>query len=73
MSYRLGKNIVATVTYYDVMDFPLTAFEIWKHLLEHNRDNHLLTEAVTLGAVWRVLLSGQLASKIVEKNGFYFL
>lgn len=73
MSYQLGKNVVATVTYYDVMDFPLTAFEVWKHLLEHDRDNHPLTTAVPFGEVWRLLHSDQFSGKIVEKNGMYFL
>ncbi|MFZ3032034.1 MAG: hypothetical protein WA082_03290 [Candidatus Moraniibacteriota bacterium] len=73
MSYILGKNIVGTVTYYDVMDFPLTAFEVWKHLLEHDREHPALTETVTLGDVWGVLHSEQLTGKIAEQNGFYFL
>lgn len=29
----LGKHIFATLVYYDVMDYPLTSFEVWKHLL----------------------------------------
>lgn len=73
MSYQLGRNITATVTYYDVMDFPLTAFEIWKHLLEYDREHPMLTESVTLYEVWDVLHSEQLVQKISEQNGFYFL
>jgi len=73
MSYLLGKNIVATVTYYDVMDFPLTLFEIWKYLIEHNRDGNHLDRPVTLGEVWDVLHSDQCARRIEHKNGFYFL
>lgn len=73
MSYLLGKNIVGTVTYYDVMDFPLTAFEIWKHLLEHDREHPALTQAVALGDVWSVLHSEQLTGKIAERDGLYFL
>lgn len=73
MSYLLGKNIVATVTYYDVMDFPLTLFEIWKYLIEHNRDGNHLDRPVTLGEVWDVLQGDQCARRIEHKNGFYFL
>lgn len=73
MSYLLGKNIVATVTYYDVMDFPLSAFEIWKHLLEYDREKNPLTEPVTLGVIWAMLHSEQFAGRICEQNGFYFL
>ncbi len=73
MYYQLGKNIVATVTYYDVMDFPLTAFEIWKHLLEYDREKPALTEPVSFFQVWQILHSEQLSGKISEKNGWYFL
>lgn len=73
MSYLLGKNIVATVTYYDVMDFPLTPFEIWKHLLEHDRDVNHLDHPVSLGEIWSMLHSDQFVGRIAEKNGFYFL
>lgn len=73
MSYLLGKNIVATVTYYDVMDFPLTLFEIWKYLLVHDRNGNHLDRPVTLDEVWDVLQSDQCARRIEHKNGFYFL
>ena len=73
MSYLLGKNITATVAYYDVMDFPLTSFEIWKHLLEHDRERPMLTESVTLYEVWDILHSEQLREKVQEKDGLYFL
>lgn len=33
MVENLSKNILATICYYDVMDYPLTSFEIWKHLI----------------------------------------
>jgi hypothetical protein len=73
MHYQLGKNIVATVTYYDVMDFPLTAFEVWKHLLEYDREHPALTEPVSFFDVWQILHSEQLSGKIAQKNGWYFL
>lgn len=73
MSYLLGKNIMATVTYYDVMDFPVTAFEVWKHLLEYDRERSLVTEPVTLGVVWRLLHSEQFAGRLSESTGFYVL
>ncbi len=73
MTYLLGKNIVATVTYYDVLDFPLTAFEVWKHLLEYDRTEHTETAPVTLPVVWQLLHSEHLSAKIAEQDGFYFL
>ncbi len=73
MSYQVGKNIVATVTYYDVIDFPLTAFEIWKHLLTPDREKNTVAADVTLSEIWQILHSEQLSGKLAEKNGFYFL
>ncbi len=73
MSYQLGKNITATVAYYDVMDFPLTSFEIWKHLIEHDREQPKLLGGASYREVWDILHSEQLAEKIQEQNGFYFL
>ncbi|MEK9151158.1 MAG: hypothetical protein AAB547_00835 [Patescibacteria group bacterium] len=72
MSYLLGKNIVVTVTYYDVFDMPLTVLEIWKHLMaQDSGDGH--GEPCTLGDVARFLAAGTLDAKIGGKNGFYFL
>lgn len=31
----LAKNILATIAYYDVLDFPMTSFEVWRHLIRH--------------------------------------
>jgi len=73
MSYRLGKNIVATVTYYDVFDMPLSAFEIWKHLVSQKDDDVSHNQPCSLGDIFKFLASGQLQSKIEEKNGMYFL
>ncbi|MDO8565630.1 MAG: hypothetical protein Q7S04_00400 [Candidatus Moranbacteria bacterium] len=73
MSYRLGKNIVVTVTYYDVLDMPLSAFEIWKHLISQKDDDVSHNQPCTLGDIYKFLASGQLDAKIEEKNGMYFL
>lgn len=73
MSYRLGKNILATVTYYDVLETPLTSFEIWKHLITQNSEQLVCNRPCTFGDVVKFLASEELNKKIVEKNGFYFL
>ena len=73
MSYHLSKNILAVVTYSDVLDMPMTSFEIWKHLIAYERDNGLCDRPCTLGDIERTLKSEQLSSKIEEKNGMYFL
>ncbi|MFA5961161.1 MAG: hypothetical protein WC848_00585 [Parcubacteria group bacterium] len=33
MSDSLSQNILATICYYDVLDYPLTVFELWKYLI----------------------------------------
>ncbi|MDD2766209.1 MAG: hypothetical protein PHH40_00410 [Candidatus Moranbacteria bacterium] len=73
MSYRLGKNILATVTYYDVLEMPLTSFEIWKHLITQSTDQLACDRPCTIGDIVKFLRTGQLEKKIEEKNGFYFL
>ena len=73
MNYHLGKNIVATVTYYDVLDMPLTAVEIWKPLMAYEPEQKRDERGCTMGEVFRVLASGQLDAKIEERDGFYFL
>ena len=37
MSDNLSQNILATICYYDCLDYPLTAFEVHKYLTTHNQ------------------------------------
>jgi len=71
MSYRLSKNIVATVAYYDVFQRPLTAFEIWKHLIAHDRDTS--HESCRFSDILKALSSENIMSKLSEQNGMYVL
>ncbi len=73
MSYHLVKNIKATLSYYDVLEMPLTAFEIWKHLLSYDVEEIDTQKIQSLSAVIRILSSGELDTIIQHKNGFYFL
>lgn len=73
MSYTLGKNIIATITYCDVLDMPLTAFEIWKHLIAQKSSQQENEQSCKLSQVFKLLASGTFAEKIEGKNGFYFL
>ncbi len=68
---RLHKNIIATVTYYDVLDLPLSGFEIWKHMLAYGGGGR--EERFTLAQVVEGLASEELGKKLSQKNGFYFL
>lgn len=73
MSYLLGKNVLATVTYYDVLNMPLTAFEIYKHLIVRSDLQQKRGETCGLADIFKLLVSGTLSGKIEEQNGFYFL
>lgn len=62
---NIRKNILSTIVYYDILNFPLTSFEIWKYLIAKN--------GCTLGEVVEALESGELKSNVEEFRGFYFL
>ncbi len=72
MSSNLSKYILTTLAYYDVLDFPMTAFEIWKYLTcigENPEDG----EKITLADVLRELGNNNLKRFVCEFRGFYFL
>ncbi|HOW60897.1 MAG TPA: hypothetical protein P5548_04335 [Candidatus Moranbacteria bacterium] len=74
MSGKLEKNILATIAYYDCLDYPLTPFEIWKNLIR--TDNYNVSEnsdETTLAEVIKQLESENLRKYVESKNGFYFL
>ena len=76
MSYELSKNILATVTYYDVLNWPLSGFEVWKHLISQERQGHQNGACLvpsSLSDVMACLRSEHLTHKLEEQNGFYFL
>lgn len=73
MSYQVSKNILATVTYYDVLRFPLTAFEVWKHMINYASDFSAETGQITLGQVVAALEGEEARKRIEAKDGFYFL
>jgi len=62
---QLEKNILNTTIYYDILNSPLTSFEVWKYLLAEN--------SCTLGDVVEALESDELKNRIEEYRGFYFL
>lgn len=74
MQTNIGKNILATIVYYDGMDYPMTSFEIWKYML---RNNYFLSDTclvkTSLFDVQQALKSESLREYIEEENGFYFL
>jgi predicted nucleotidyltransferase len=74
ISSKLAKNILATVVYYDCMDFPLTLFEIWKYLFKIDYyEQESQTKKYSINEILTELERPSLAGYINQKNGFYFL
>ena len=74
MSDNLSKYILTTLVYYDVMDFPMTSFEIWKYLTAISRDQSSISnEKYPLGEVLKALEDEKLQKFIEEYRGYYFL
>jgi predicted nucleotidyltransferase len=67
----LTKNIIATLAYYDVMEYSLTAFEVWKHFLAV--ENEVPREEATLPAIVEALNMLVREGRVREDRGFYFL
>lgn len=65
----LSKNILSTVVYYDILDYPLTAFEVWKYLTTAGGKS----ENVRLGSIIEALESPILSEMIETEGGLYFL
>lgn len=71
MATPLRKNILATLTYYDVLEYPLTAFEVRKYLMNYH--NYAEVERVSLAQVREKLQELQREGKIESRQGFWFL
>jgi len=71
MDKILYKNIIATITYYDVLDHPLTSFEVWKHLIRCSADSSSNTWSLT--DVIEALSDKNVLQYISQKNGMHFL
>jgi hypothetical protein len=74
MSNKLNKNILATVVYYSGLNYPLTAFEVWKYLIrtDYYADAQEAAQP-TLAEITKQLSDGDLAKYVEHLNGFYFL
>ncbi len=72
----LEKQIIATIVYYDILDYPLTGFEVFLYLVKENGNvsdvetRHCLvpTEVIEL-----LNTSEYLKKHLEQKLGFYFL
>ncbi len=68
----LSKDILATLSYYDALDTPLSAFEIWQRLIPADPDGQS-SEAVPIGEIVRALDMPDLSARIRSRDGFFFL
>jgi hypothetical protein len=75
MSNNLHKNILSTIVYYDILEYPLTSFEIWKYLISWNMEHITYNRGsgITLADVIKELEEGELKKYLDEYRGFYFL
>jgi len=75
MLTKLSKNILSTIIYYDILDYPMTAFEVWKYLTSadgrESEENE--SDVIGLGEVVRALEGEELEERIEKFQGFYFL
>lgn len=70
----LHNPILATLIYYDILDFPLTFFEVHKFLINPGRLSQTPSPGtISLSQVVKDLESLVEDGLIVSKNGFYFL
>lgn len=79
----LEKSILATIAYYDVLDYPLTGFEVFKYLINPSHiiaqskpEQGLISEPLKQPSfleILKTLENKSLNNFIEEKNGFYFL
>jgi hypothetical protein len=71
----LRGPVLATLVYYDVLDYPLTSFEVFKYLVNPARINESANPVgeIELLSVIKELDSLVKAKIISELNGYYFL
>jgi len=72
---NIRKNILSTIIYYDILDFPLTSFEVWKYLTieSEKEETESDKQGCSLGEVVEMLEGKELKKHIEEFRGFYFL
>lgn len=68
----LGKSIAAVVGYYDVLNRPLTGWEVFRYLIRRPAMG-LKRNEISFAHVLAALQSAELDEYIQEKRGFYFL
>lgn len=68
---NLGKNTLATLAYYDAMDFPLTTLEVWKYYMRYFEESD--TFQPTLPLIEEKLRTLSTEEKVAQRSGFWTL
>lgn len=69
MNTQLQKSILFTVAYFSAFDYPLTSFELWRHLINRAKPKTVVSYLELL----HTLEHEPLVSKLTRKNGFITL
>ena len=76
-SEKLEKQILATITYYDILNYPLTAFEVFLYLVKKKKNVNAIETRQCLVSTTEIISlldnSEYLKKYIDQKHGFYFL
>ncbi len=70
------KNILFTLAFYDVLNYPLTAFETWKYLIADEENSTEKSEhsfKISYEKVLKILTDLERRKIIQKEKGFYFL
>ncbi len=71
---KLEKQILATIAYYDILDYPLTGFEIFLYLVKKKGNKELSSGYPELSSLFPLLDTSEYLKKYLDqKYGFYFL
>lgn len=69
----IDKAVISTLVYYDVLNFPLTNFEVFKNLVSLKRIDNKFVNKVGLSDIDNSLLRFKKSKVIDEFNGLYHL
>lgn len=70
---HLRNSILATLIYYDILDFPPTLFEVYKYLVNPARINKVSVDLISISQIEEGLENLLKTGLVGSKNGFYFL
>jgi hypothetical protein len=73
---ELSKKIITTLAYYDIIDYPMSSFEIWKYLISCRIEyvaQNTTEEEIALADIVKILDGEESKRYIDGYRGFYFL